>query len=125
MTTNISKAKLEQAAALMPQHGLDCWIVSFARETGNRQEPLEYLIGSTITWPSAFLLHRDGRTVASVRSGDVGPVRDRGIWSEVRGYVASPREELVKLLAAWRPEKIGVTWRHADDASDGLPHGMH
>src|SRR5206468_3029031 len=97
MTTKISKAKLEQAAALMPQHGLDCWIVSFARETGNRQEPLEYLIGSTITWPSAFLLHRDGRTVAIVGSGDVGHVRDRGIWSEVRGYVASPREELVKL----------------------------
>ena len=45
MTTKISKAKLEQAAAMMPEHGLDCWIVSFARETGNRQEPLEYLIG--------------------------------------------------------------------------------
>ena len=125
MTTKISKAKLEQAAALMPQHGLDCWIVSFARETGNRQEPLEYLIGSTITWPSAFLLHRDGRTVAIVGSGDVGHVRDRGIWSEVRGYVASPREELVQLLDEWRPEKIGVTWSEDDDTSDGITHGMY
>ena len=125
MTTKISKAKLEQAAALMPEHGLDCWIISFARETGNRQEPLEYLIGSTITWPSAFLLHRDGRTVAIVGSGDVGHVRDTGIWSEVRGYVASPREELVKLLDEWRPEKIGVTWSEDDDTSDGITYGMY
>ena len=125
MTTKISKAKLEQAAALMPQHGLDCWIVSFARETGNRQDPLEYLIGSTITWPSAFLLHRDGRTVAIVGSGDAGHVKDSGIWSDVRGYVASPREELVRLLDEWRPEKIGVTWSEDDDTSDGITYGMY
>ncbi len=125
MTTKISKAKLEQAAAMMPEHGLDCWIVSFARETGNRQEPLEYLIGSTVTWPSAFLLHRDGRTVAIVGSGDVGQVTGAGIWADVRGYVASPRQELVKLLDEWRPERIGVTWSEDDDTSDGITYGMY
>src|SRR5256885_16910380 len=125
MTTKISKAKLEQAAALMPQHGLDCWIVSFARETGNRPDPSDDLIGSPITWPSAFLLHRDGRTVAIVGSGDAGHVKDTGIWSDVRGYVASPREELVRLLDEWRPEKIGVTWSEDDDTSDGITYGMH
>src|SRR5207253_9806145 len=102
MTTKISKAKLEQAAALMPQHGLDCWIVSFARETGNRQERLEYLIGSTITWPSAFLLHRDGRTAAIDGSCGVGHVRHRSVLTEVRGYVASLPADRVKLLEEWR-----------------------
>src|SRR5258706_1831132 len=125
MTSKISKAKLEQAAAMMPEHGLDCWIVSFARETGNRQEPLEYLIGSTVTWPSVFLLHRDGRTVVIVGSGDVGQVTGTGIWADVRGYVASPRQELVKLLDEWRPERIGVTWSEDDDTSDGITYGMY
>ena len=125
MSMKISKAKLEQAASLMAKHGLDCWIVSFARETGNRQEPLEYLVGSTITWPSAFVLHRDGRTVAIVGTGDEGQVKDAGIWADVRGYVASPREELVKLFDEWEPQKIGVTWSEDDDTSDGITYGMY
>lgn len=121
----MSKAKLEQAAGLMEKHGLDCWIVSFARETGNRPDPLAYLVGSNITWPSAFLLHRDGRTVAIVGTGDVGQVQGTGIWADVRGYVASPRDELLKLLDEWRPEKIGVTWSEDDNNADGITHGMH
>src|ERR1051325_9328573 len=124
MKSTLSKAKLDQAAKLMEKHGLDCWIVQFARETGNRAEPLGYLVGSTITWPSAFLLHRDGRSAAIVGSGDVGHVQARGIWKDVRGYVASPREELVKLLDEWKPARIGVTWSEDEDTSDGITHGM-
>jgi Xaa-Pro aminopeptidase len=125
MSTQMSKAKLQQAAELMKKRGLDCWIVSFARETGNRPDPLAYLVGSTITWPSAFLLNRDGRTVAIVGTGDAGQVEGAGIWADVRGYVASPRQELVKLLDEWRPEKIGVTWSEDDATSDGITHGMY
>lgn len=125
MNTKMSKAKLEQAAGLMQKHGIDCWIVSFARETGNRPDPLAYLVGSNITWPSAFVLHRDGRTVAIVGTGDVGQITGAGVWPDVRGYVASPREELVKLFDEWRPEKIGVTWSEDDDTSDGITHGMY
>src|ERR1700758_872250 len=110
MKTTMSKAKLEQAAGLMADHGIDCWIVQFARETGNRAEPLGYLVGSTITWPSAFLLHRDGRSAALAGSGDVGQVQGHGIWKDVRAYVASPRQELIKLLDEWKPQRIGVTW---------------
>jgi len=125
MKTTMSKAKLEQAAGLMADHGMDCWIVQFARETGNRAEPLGYLVGSTITWPSAFLLHRDGRSAAIVGSGDVGQVQGHGIWKDVRGYVASPRQELVKLLDEWKPQRIGVTWSEDEDTSDGITHGMY
>jgi len=125
MNTKLSKAKLEQAAGLMEKHGLDCWIVQFARETGNRAEPLGYLVGSTITWPSAFLLHRDGRAAAIVGTGDVGQVQGAGIWTDVRGYVASPRQELVKLLDEWQPRRIGVTWSEDEDTSDGITHGMY
>ena len=122
---NLSQAKLKQAASLMEKHGLDCWIVEFARETGNRPDPLGYLVGTTVTWPSAFLLNRDGRSVAIVGSGDAGQVESAGVWDEVRGYVSSPRQELVKLLDEWRPNKIGVTWSQDDDTSDGITLGMY
>jgi Xaa-Pro aminopeptidase len=122
---NLSKAKLKQAAGLMEQHGLDCWIVQFARETGNRSDPLGYLVGTTVTWPSAFVLNRDGRGVAVVGSGDVGQVESAGIWDEVRGYVASPRQELIKLLDEWQPKRIGVTWSADDESSDGITYGMY
>jgi Xaa-Pro aminopeptidase len=122
---NLSRAKLNQAAGLMEKHGLDSWIVEFARETGNRPDPMDYLVGTTVTWPSAFLLNRDRRTVAIVGSGDVGQVEAAGIWDEVRGYVASPRQELVKLLEEWRPERIGVTWSQDDETSDAITFGMY
>jgi Xaa-Pro aminopeptidase len=109
----------------MPGHGLDCWLVQFSRETGNRSDPTDYLVGATVTWPSAFLLNRDGRGVAIVGSGDVSQVESTGIWDEVRGYVAGPREELLKLLDEWGPQRIGVTWSADDETSDGITYGMY
>src|SRR5713226_5904261 len=104
---NLTRAKLSQAASLMKKHGLDCWIIQFARETGLRPDPLGYLVGAAVTWPSAFLLNQDGRTAAIVGSGDSGQIQGLGFWDEVRPYVASPREDLVVLLQSWDPKKIG------------------
>lgn len=122
---DLARAKLTQAAELMRDHELDCWIVSFARETGNRPDPLDYLVGTTVTWPSAFLVHRDGRRVAIVGTGDAGQVKGTGVWEEVRAYVGSPREELVKLLDEWQPHRIGVSWSADDSTSDGITVGMY
>jgi Xaa-Pro aminopeptidase len=122
---DLTRAKLHQAASLLEKHGLDCWIIQFARETGLRPDPLAYLIGASITWPSAFLLNRDGRTVAIVGTGDSGQIQGLGLWDEVRPYVASPREGLVKLLESWDPKTIGVTWSESDDTSDAITFGMY
>src|SRR2546428_1139741 len=99
----LSRAKLDQAAGLMDKHGLDCWLVQFARETGNRPDPTDYLVGAAVTWPSAFLLNKDGRRVAIVGSGDVTQVQAGGVWDDVRGYVAGPRQTLLEVLEEWRP----------------------
>jgi Xaa-Pro aminopeptidase len=122
---DLARAKLDQAASLMEKHGLDCWLVQFARETGNRPDPTEYLVGAAITWPSAFFLRRDGRKVAIVGMGDVSQLEAAGVWDEIRGYVGGPKEELLKLLEEWRPESIGVTWSSDDDTSDGITLGMY
>src|SRR5437763_6907049 len=121
----LTAAKLDQAASLMSKHGLDCWLVQFARETGIRPDPTDYLVGAAITWPSAFLLNADGRRVALVGTGDVTQVQAGGVWQDVRGYVAGPREKLLEVFEEWRPEAIGVTWSPDDDSSDGITYGMY
>ena len=76
---DLTRAKLRQAAHLMDKHGLDCWIIQFARETGLRSDPVGYLVGAAVTWPSAFLLNRDGRTAAIVGTmeQDIAPGASR------------------------------------------------
>jgi len=125
LSADLRRAKHRQAAGLMAEHGIDCWLVEFARETGLRPDPLHYLVGAAVTWPSAFLLNRDGQTAAIVASGDAGTVRDLGTWDEVRSYIAGPREDLLAVLAAWDPKAIGVSWSQSDDTADGITHGMY
>jgi hypothetical protein len=52
--TELVRAKHRQAVGLMAEHGVDCWLIQFARETGLRPDPLGYLVGGGVTWPSAF-----------------------------------------------------------------------
>jgi Xaa-Pro aminopeptidase len=125
MDPDLVRAKHRQAVGLMPEHGIDCWLIEFARETGLRPDPLRYLVGGGVTWPSAFLLNRDGRTAAVVGGGDAGNFRPLGIWDDLRGYLASPRDDLLDVLIGWNPERIGVTWSESDDSADGITYGMY
>jgi Xaa-Pro dipeptidase len=122
---DLARAKLRQAAELMEKHDLDCWVVQFARETGLRADPLAYLVGAAVTWPSAFLLNHDGRTAAIVGTGDSALVESTRLWDVVRGYVATPRGDLVGLLDSWAPRRIGVTWSASDDTADSITFGMY
>ena len=109
----------------MPSFGIDCWLVQFARETGLRPDPTDYLIGMSVTWPSAFMLRADGRSAALVATGDQAMAERLGVWDEVRGYVAGVGDDLRGLLDAWAPERIGVTWDRSDNFADGITHGMY
>jgi Xaa-Pro dipeptidase len=122
---DLTRAKLQQAAELMEKHGLDCWIIQFARETGLRSDPLGYLVGAAVTWPSAFLLNRDGRTAAIVGTGDSAQVEATGLWDVVRGYVATLRDDLLAVLDSWSPNTVGVTWSASDDTADSITFGMY
>lgn len=119
------RAKHRQAAALFERFGIDAWLISFARETGLRPDPLAYLIGPSVTWPAAFLLARDGQSTAIVATGDQSTFRELGVFDEVRAYVASPRDELLAWLAAHNPERFGVSWSASDDTADSITHGMY
>ena len=119
------RAKHRQAAAFFERFGIDAWLISFARETGLRPDPLAYLVGASVTWPSAFLLARDGRSTAIVATGDQPTFRELGIFDEVRAYVASPREDLLAWLNEQQPKSLGVSWSASDDTADSITHGMY
>jgi Xaa-Pro aminopeptidase len=125
MSVELIRAKHRQAVELMAQHGIDTWLIQFARETGMRPDPLGYLVGGSVTWPSAFLLNRDGSTAAVVGTGDAGTFEASGLWSELRAFRNGPRDDLLDVLQKWDPKTVGVTWSDSDDTADGITHGMY
>jgi Xaa-Pro aminopeptidase len=125
MSVEMIRAKHRQALGLMREHRIDTWLLQFARETGMRPDPLDYLVGGSVTWPSAFLINRDGSTAAIVGSGDAGTFEATGLWSELRAFRNGPREDLLDVLIKWDPKTLGVTWSDSDDTADGITHGMY
>ena len=125
MDVELIRAKHRQAAGLMKEHGIETWLIQFARETGMRPDPLGYLVGGSVTWPSAFLLNQDGTTAAIVGSGDAGTFGTTGLWTELRAFRDGPGDDLLDLLGRWDPKTLGVTWSESDDTADGVTHGMY
>ena len=92
--------KANQAQALLGETGLDCWLI-FARETGVRPDPgVELVVGSDITWNSAFLFGRGGQRIAIVGRYDAPEIRAGGVFGEVIGYDEGISASLLAKLRA-------------------------
>jgi Xaa-Pro aminopeptidase len=116
--------KAEQAQALLKETGIDCWL-SFVRETGIRRDPgVELVVGSDVTWTSAFLFHARGRRVAIVGRYDVPKIRDSGVFAEIIGYDEGIQPHLLQVLGELDPRRIGLNFSIDDVTADGLTHGM-
>src|SRR6266536_6253808 len=97
------------------------WIVQFARETFDHPQPVQSLaVGTTITWPAAFIVETGGRKTAMVGTGDVANVRDVGAFDDVVGYVKDIGPALLGLLESRDPRKIGLSYSVDDDAADNI-----
>ena len=57
----IVKEKVKQAARLLEENDIDCWI-TFVRESEMNGDPtLDLILGSGVTWHSAFIITRSAR----------------------------------------------------------------
>lgn len=118
------KEKVEQAKALLGEADVDCWI-TFVRESGINGDPtLVFLAPGQVTWHSAFVVSRDGRTRAIVGRYDVRTIQESGAWDEVVGFVTGIREPLCEYLAELDPRTIAVNYSEGSEIADGLTHGM-
>jgi Xaa-Pro aminopeptidase len=116
--------KAEQAEAIMNEVGLDCWL-TFARETGVHFDPgVDLVVGSAMTWNSAFIFARGGKRVAIVGRYDVAKVRDTGVFREIIGYDEGIQQVLVEALRKLDPDRIGLNYSTDDSTADGLTYGQ-
>ena len=118
--------KIRQAAGLLREFDLPLWIVQFARETYDHPEPVQELaVGTTVTWPAAFLVSSRGDSIAIVGTGDVAGVEGVGAYDRVVGYVQDVAPDLRAVLQELRPERIGISYSLDDDSADNMTHGMY
>jgi Xaa-Pro aminopeptidase len=117
--------KLDQAAALLDELGIDAWL-TFVRETGDTGDPvLPLILGQHLTWQSALLLTRSNDRVAIVGKYDDGPVRATGVWTEIVAYVEGVGAPLREALKRFDPETVAINYSADDVMADGLSHGMY
>jgi Xaa-Pro aminopeptidase len=118
------KEKIEQALEILKEENIDCWL-TFVRESGTMRDPaMELVVGTGITWQSAFILTADGDTIAIVGSLDKANQEDHGYYRSITGYVQSIEADLLKTLQKLDPNKIAVNYSLNSPSADGLTYGM-
>ncbi len=121
---SLLRAKIDQAIGLMQAQGIDCWIAQLGQETWLHPDPIQALVvGTTVTWPSAFLITTRGDTIALVGTGDVGNVQAVGAYARVEGYVEDLAPLLRETLTELNPKRIAVSFALNDYGADGITHG--
>ena len=117
--------KVKQAAGLLGEFGLDCWI-TFTRESEICGDPtLVFLAPGPVTWHSAFIVCADGRTRAIVGLYDQKGIEETGAYDKVVGYVTGIKEPLLEFLREADPRSIGINFSPGSEICDGLTHGMY
>lgn len=122
---NLYQEKLHQAGELLAAYDLDLWLI-FVRETAEHTDPSLKLLGQfSLTWPTAIMVTRNGQALALTGLGDDEAVRRTGLFTEVRTYTQSIGPELVRILSAYDPQRIGINISRSDVSADGLTCGMY
>jgi len=125
MPHELIREKIQQATALLPEFGIDCWI-TFVRETSLNGDPvLPYLVASDLTWQSALIFGGDGSRTAIVGKYDRQMVVDTGAYDRVLDYVEGMRGPLLAELARLAPRRIALNYSMDSEICDGITHGMY
>lgn len=123
--TQLLEEKLTQATGILNELDVDLWL-TFVRETPMSPDPaLELIFGSDLTWPSAFLITRNGERVAIVGQFDTANLLELGVYTTVIGYHEGIRDIVVAELDRLAPNQIAINYSEKDVAADGLSHGMY
>ena len=116
--------KIQQAIEILQEKNIDVWLL-FVRESSSTPDPmLDLMLGTSVTWQSAFVITATGRAVSIVGSLDAQNVRDHAPYNVIT-YVDSIKTPLLDLLAEINPNKIAINFSPSDVIADGLTHGMY
>lgn len=122
--TALVQEKLEQAAAILAEQGVDAWL-TFVRETSLAPDPsLDLILGMDMVWQSAFIVTRQGQRIAIVGKHDAENVAATGGYTEIVPYLQGISEPLRAALASLDPATLALNYSLNDAAADGLGHGL-
>lgn len=119
------EAKLQQVPAILNELDLDVWLL-FARESHNLHDPsFDLVVGTNVTWQSAFIVTRRGDRIALVGSLDRANLEQHGHYPEIFTYIGGVSEDLRRILSRLDPRRIAINYSTSDSTADGLTHGMY
>jgi len=118
------REKVEQIPRILEEFGLDAWML-FSRESATVHDPsFDLVVGTNVTWHSAFILARNGDRIAVVGSLDKANVEAHGHYPEIVTYVDGVSQPLREVLRRLDPKRIAVNFSVNDPAADGITHGQ-
>jgi Xaa-Pro aminopeptidase len=118
------REKIEQVPKILDELGLDAWML-FSRESASVHDPsFDLVVGTNVTWHSAFILTRRGDRIAVVGSLDKANIEAHGHYPEIVAYVGGITDDLRKVLGRLDPRRIAVNYSVNDPAADGITHGQ-
>ncbi len=119
------KEKIKQAIGILKEENIDCWLI-FVRESSTLPDPsMDLIVGTGVTWQSAFILTARGESIAIVGSLDKPNQETHGYYDRITGYLQSIEDELIKTLKDINPNKIAINFSMNSPMADGLSHGMY
>lgn len=122
--STLVREKLDQVTAILDEQGIDLWL-TFVHETQVAPDPcIELIVGTHVTWQSAFLLSRSGEQTAIVGRFDAPGLQAIGAYSDIQTYDESIRPVLLAAIERLDPQAIALNYSPSDPAADGLTHGM-
>ena len=125
MTANLVAEKLQQATGILNELDVDLWML-VARESDTLGDPsLPLVVGTSVTWESAFLVSRTGHHRAIVGTGDVENIKQTVAWSDVVGYMEGIGSVLRGALAEYDPRSIALNYSKDNNIADGLTYGLY
>jgi len=118
------REKLDQVPKILGELGIDCWML-YARESAGVHDPsFDLVVGTNVTWHSAFILTRRGERIAIVGSLDKANVAMHGHYPDIVPYEKGITEDLRKVLTRLDPKRIAINYSVNDHAADGITHGQ-
>ncbi|KAF0151191.1 MAG: peptidase M24 [Ignavibacteria bacterium] len=125
MSNQMVLEKIEQAVKILNEKNIDMWM-TYVRETGNMKDPMmDMIVGTGATWQSAFIITKSGATHAVVGSLEFENMKAVGTYKNIHPYLKFVKDDLLKVLDMYKPQKIAINYSRNSTLADGLPHGLY
>ena len=122
---NLAKEKVVQSIQILDELDIDLWLI-FCRESEVTPDPsIPLVVGHNVVGRSAFMISKEGETIAILSGFDASDFIASGVYQEVITYKKDVSVEILKVLNKLDPKTIAINYSTTNVTADGLTHGMY